>query len=249
MGKKVVKVLIRTFTPGSWNRKTFQSRNLLTLSKSKSTAKEITSWWLDSLTLPKPEARKESISLETPECPGEICSLSQSRNSRLFPMGFTLVEVFIVVLIVGIVITLALPRMGGTYSRLKCEREIGKITALVEYLYNQAQIKDQEYSLIINLDAGKFWVITGDEEVDSSEQDEATVQERKIASFLHIQDISLSGCRVSHGQVAIQFRPAGYVDAATLHFASDKQVKYTLFLNPLTGKTKLEKGYLQEEPI
>jgi len=72
--------------------------------------------------------------------------------------GFTLIEISIVVLILGMVLTLALPRLGGTYSQLKCEEEIGKIAALVEYLYNQAQIKNEGFSLVLNLDKKEYWV-------------------------------------------------------------------------------------------
>jgi len=164
--------------------------------------------------------------------------------------GFTLIEISIVVLILGMVLTLALPRLGGTYSQLKCEEEIGKIAALVEYLYNQAQIKNEGFSLVLNLDKKEYWVESeGINEENEEDEEESNIFKRKWASFLDIQDILISNCKTTQGEVVIKFHSTGYVDPATFHFSNNQEGNYTLFLNPLTGKTKLEKGYLQEEPI
>ena len=72
--------------------------------------------------------------------------------------------------------------------------------------------------------------------------------EKRISSFLKIKDIIDSeGNKITEGIMPLIFHPSGFVEPATIHFMDEKEKFYTLFINPLTGQSHIELGYLEEK--
>lgn len=159
--------------------------------------------------------------------------------------GFTLLELSLVILIIGIVLALVLPNLGIPKAKLEKEREIQKISQTIKYLYNLSQVKNEEISLLFNLDENKFWAISFTKEEN---EEEYLIPEKTLSSSLKIEDIIDSkGNKTTEGIMSLIFHPAGLVEPATVHFLDEKEKFYTLFINPLTGQSHVELGYLKEE--
>ena len=155
--------------------------------------------------------------------------------------GFTLLELSLVILVIGMVLALVLPNVGIPKARLEREREIEKLSQTIKYLYNLAQVRNEEIIVLFNLDKNEFSAI-------SSHEEENILPERKIGSYLKIQDIiDTKGNKSTEGIVPLVFHPSGFVEPATIHFLDKKEKFYTLFINPLTGQSIIENGYLIKE--
>ena len=172
---------------------------------------------------------KEQIKIRNPQ--------SAIRN------GFTLLEISLVILLIGIILSLVLPNIGIHKSRLEKEREIEQLSQTIKYLYDLSQIQNKEIILLFDLDENKFQAVSL---IDGEE--EYILSEKRLSYALKIQDIVNSeGDKITQGTVSLTFNPAGFVEPATIHFI-DKDAKfYTLSINPLTGQSRVEDGYQEEK--
>lgn len=173
--------------------------------------------------------------------------------------GFTLLELSLVILVIGVILALILPNLGTPKAKLEKQREIENISQLIKYLYNLSQLQNKEILLIFDLDGNRFWAIylTENEDsevkkkfVDEEFTDEYLVPktEKNLSNSLMIKDIiDDEGNKVTQGLVPVFFAPLGFVEPITLHIADEENNFYTLRVNPLTGQTSIEKGYLEEE--
>jgi prepilin-type N-terminal cleavage/methylation domain-containing protein len=161
--------------------------------------------------------------------------------------GFTLLELSLVILIIGVVLALVLPNLGTPKARLEKEREIEKFSQTIKYLYNLSQVQNKEISLLFDLNANKFWAISFTTE-DDEEITDYLIPEKKLGSSLRMKDIIDSeGNKVTEGIVPLAFHPSGFVEPVTIHFIDEKEKFYTLFINPLTGQSHIERGYMVKE--
>ncbi|MCK4904991.1 type II secretion system protein [bacterium] len=159
--------------------------------------------------------------------------------------GFTLIELSLVILVIGIILSLVLPNIGIHKSKLEKERQIEKISQTIKSVYDLSQIQNKEIVLSFNLDENKFQAVSlidGDEEF--------LLPEKKLGSALKIKDIvNFKGDKITEGTIFLIFNPAGFVEPATIHFIDSDSKFYTLFINPLTGQSRVENGYWEEEMI
>ena len=185
---------------------------------------------------------KEQIKIRNPQ--SAICN------------GFTLVELSLVILVIGMVLALVLPNLGTPKAKLEKEREIERLSQTIKYLYNLSQVQNEKIYLLFDLNGNKFWAISLPAEEDDEEINqpiaklagEHLIPEKRLSSSLKMKDIIDSkGNKITEGIVPLIFHPSGFVELATIHFMDEKGKFYTLFINPLTGQSHIESGYLEEE--
>ncbi|OPX19772.1 MAG: hypothetical protein BZ151_07450 [Desulfobacca sp. 4484_104] len=76
-----------------------------------------------------------------PPLPGE------KSGGRHFLEGFTLIEILLVMLIVGIVVSLTSPRLFSAYEKIRAATEEQKLRQIVENLQLKAFIRQVEYTV------------------------------------------------------------------------------------------------------
>jgi prepilin-type N-terminal cleavage/methylation domain-containing protein len=173
--------------------------------------------------------------------------------------GFTLLELSLVILVIGLVLALVLPNLGTPKAKLEKEREIERLSQTIKYLYNLSQVQNEKIYLLFDLNGNKFWAMSLPAEEDGerinqlaappvSQTGDYLIPEKRLRSSLKVKDIINSkGSKITEGIVPLIFHPSGFVEPATIHFVDEKETFYTLFINPLTGQSRVELGYLEEE--
>lgn len=175
--------------------------------------------------------------------PGRWTESVDSEKVTTEEMGFTLLELSVVILVLGIVSVFVLPRLGNFSSRVEKEREMQTIARLFKYLYNEAQLKNEQITLFFDIEGDKFWAVLA-----LREEEEYFIPEKKLPSYLNIKDIlTFQGDKITEGIVPITFYPQGYMEPVIIHLIDRNRDSYTLFFNPLTAQTRIEDGYLLEE--
>jgi general secretion pathway protein H len=161
--------------------------------------------------------------------------------------GFTLLEIAVVIFIMGLVMTLAMPYLGGFHgAQLKSEAR--RLAGRANYLYDQASIEKVIYKMTFDLDNNSYFVTR----LDPYAAQPQFVPYSGPWGFqvvmppgLRLRDVSVEGIGgVKIGSISCQFYPDGYVDATVIHIVTASVEVMTLSFNPLTGNVAIESGDL-----
>ena len=184
--------------------------------------------------------------------------------------GFTLIELGLVILIIGVMLAIAIPRLGNrAYKELSSETR--KLALAVRYLRHAAILNGRTYRLVYDLDNRRYWVEVGDitapepSEDDEDEENDLErdfFEEQATASFrkdrdgpigdkklkvpIGFSDVNLPETfgEVFEGQAFTGFYPDGSVDITVVHL-DNGQDAFTLYvIDPILGQVFVEPGYL-----
>ena len=162
--------------------------------------------------------------------------------------GFTLIELTVVIVILGIMLTLIIPRLGEL-GEANLKRSARHLTSTIRFLRGESQVKKDMYRLRFDITEGRYWV----EKLTILSLSEKTAEYKRFSSEMGTEG-SLSGQTTfrdikvaSHpDDPFIQFSPNGWVDHAMIHLRDGEGRDFTLMVNPLTGNTELREGYIEE---
>jgi general secretion pathway protein H len=160
-------------------------------------------------------------------------------------LGFTLLELAVVLFIVGVLITVALPQLGDL-SGARLESSARRLTALVRYLNGEAAFRGRVCRLHYDLDQRSYWVTvlspgqgTAEFVADSSPL-ARPVQLPPTVAFADVQVPSVG--RVTRGQVYTHFYPQGYTDPTVIRLRDQQARILTVMIPSLTGEARVYEG-------
>jgi general secretion pathway protein H len=156
--------------------------------------------------------------------------------------GFTLVELTIVVLLLGLFSLLVVPRLPGVgEDGLKSSTR--RIAGTVKYFFNEAALSGRPHRLEYNLDEGTFRVrrIEVDGEVVELS---GTGKEQRLKGRVRFKDIDIPGRgSFSQGEVVTEIQPVGWMEETVVHLEEEGGRTLTLRIMPYTGTTEVFDGY------
>jgi general secretion pathway protein H len=187
------------------------------------------------------------------------------RGKSFLPLGFTLLEVMIVLALLSTIVVLGLPRIRAPENNVKSI--LRHLTVLSREIRNESRAKNKTHRLVFNLEENKqsYWVEATegmvltpekDKEPNKSDQDSDSAEnkqsafsksERFFKGVKKIPDgVVLSAVEtpwqpeaVTQGKAYVYYSPQGMVDKAVIVFKSGKSQSrenfWSLVTNPLTG--------------
>lgn len=171
------------------------------------------------------------------------CFMRQASRSS----GFTLLELSLVLFIIGLLVTVLVPRLGGLeHARLDASAK--RLAALVRYLNGEAAFRGQTYRIQYDLDQHRYGVqvLTPSQATKTFVADESPlsqpVQLPPNVTFADIRVPSIG--RVSAGQVFTHFYPQGYTDPTVIHLRDQQSRTMTVIIPPITGEAAVYEGYV-----
>jgi prepilin-type N-terminal cleavage/methylation domain-containing protein len=177
---------------------------------------------------------------------------ARERAARSSARGFTLLELAVVMFIMGLMLTIALPYLGG-YRSAELKSESRRLAGRATYLYDLAAAQKVVYQLVFDLDANGYSVARLDPyQIQPSAAASTFVPDNGagkapilLGDVVRIRDVTVEGVGTyTRGHVACQFYPAGYVDATVVHLVDASGSVMTLEFTPLTGQVVIGNGDL-----
>jgi len=159
--------------------------------------------------------------------------------------GFTLLEIAVVIFIMGLVMTLAIPYLRGFHgAQLKSEAR--RLAGRANYLYDEASTQKVIYKMTFDLDHNGYYVTRLDPYGPQPKFIPYSGPwgfEVMMPPGLRLRDVSVEGIGGAKvGSISCQFYPEGYVDATVIHLAAVSGQIMTLSFNPLTGSVGIASG-------
>ena len=159
--------------------------------------------------------------------------------------GFTLLELAIVIFIMALMFTVAMPYMGS-YRKAQLKSEARRLAGRASYLYDEAATQKVVLRLIFDLNHQRYAVAR----LDPYAAKPQFVADHSMAGRMvvmppavEIRDVTVADVGTfNRGMVACQFYPEGYVDATLIHLQDLSGHVLTLFFNPLTGQVAILDG-------
>jgi prepilin-type N-terminal cleavage/methylation domain-containing protein len=147
--------------------------------------------------------------------------------------GFTLIELMLVIMVVGVILFLAVPAIRDVLTTDKLKKASRQVIGLERQLRVDA-VRDQlDYILNIDLPSSSFWVTTPD--MTPEKLDEVKKNSKHLPEGVTIADIvDADNKKLSDGEIKIKFGKSNACQPAVIHLA-DKENKMTLVINPFLG--------------
>lgn len=159
--------------------------------------------------------------------------------------GFTLLELAVVIFIMGLMLSLAMPYLGG-FRQAALRSQARRLAGRASYMFDEATGHKLVLRLIFDLDNNGYAAV----ELDPYAVKPVFAPDRSMAGrpvmmppAIRIRDVTIEGIgTVNRGVVATNFYPEGYVDATVVHLEDASGDVMTLELSPLTGQIAIISG-------
>lgn len=160
------------------------------------------------------------------------------RNSK----GYTLIELIVVIILLGLMFGLTVPRFRQAILSDSLDATALRLIGLVQDLRERAISEQVSYVLHIDIRARKIWAFAS----TATEEEQETARERgfDLPGDVTIQDIwSWSGGKL-YDDATIRFSRKGYIEQSMIHLQSEDGRQLSLELTPFLGSIKTHEGYV-----
>ena len=164
--------------------------------------------------------------------------------------GFTMIELGMVLLVLGIVGALIIPRYGGVLERQQMRRTINLLRGTVRYLHAHAAHTKRIYRLQFDLEnqVMSTCFLELDSENTCIEEANQVLREHTFPDLVRIVDvINPQGEKIREGEAVTHFHPTGIAEPSIIHLATIQEQYMTLIIEPLTGNLRVHDGYVEPE--
>ena len=175
------------------------------------------------------------------------CPFSRSR-------GFTLLELIVVLLIVGLMTALATPRLIGSWTKINLKTSAQKISSSLRYARSQAVSEQLLYYAVFDFEKNGLFIrsekLKDDEndyfktEIDSTETENLENKEPKTESYLLPEGIKFEKAvdakdEIDSGLFEIMFYPTGKSSGGSVILVDDKERRFQISVDFITGIVSL----------
>lgn len=161
--------------------------------------------------------------------------------------GFTLIELAMVILVIGIIGAFAVPRVAGVLERQQMRQTINVVRGIVRYLQAHAAFTKRIYRLTFDLDQQVLSVCYLTAEGCQHEPTRELRDYRLPAAVRILDVVNPQGEKTREGVAMTHFHPTGLAEPSTIHLEGDNKQWITVIIAPLAGGVRVVEGYVDLE--
>jgi len=152
-------------------------------------------------------------------------------SSRCSSCGYTLIELIVVIALIGVMLSFALPRFQGSVLTDGTRKLTRRIVMQVQQLRQNAIRSRNMQILHISPDGRKMWITNAAMSEEDAESAESGGDE--FPEDADVLDVEYpDGERISYGEARIRFSPKGYSDRVIIHLENSDGLKKSLIIEP-----------------
>jgi len=167
------------------------------------------------------------------------------RGAPRYAQGFTLLELAVVLFLIGLVMTIAMPHFA-VFGDAQLKSAARRLASHANYLYQEAGAQKVLLRLTFDLDGDRYVVMR----LDPFAPEPVFMPERgpagavvEMPTDVHIRDVTVEGAGTfRRGTVGVQFYPDGAADAAVIHLVDRSGTVFTLKIDPFSGGVSVARG-------
>jgi general secretion pathway protein H len=156
--------------------------------------------------------------------------------------GYTLIELSVVVLLIGMMVFLAVPRVRDNLLNDDLKATTRQLVGAARELRNEAVREQVDYVLHLDLAQPGFWTYSAD--ATAEKQSEIRKEAIRFPEGIRIADVRRpEEARKTEGEAFIRFFRKGYVDPTVVHLVKDDRA-FTLVFNPFLQAVSVYEKYV-----
>ena len=186
------------------------------------------------------------LSVTTSDVGRNDCPVSPFFRVSRSTAGFTLIEIAVVLMIIGMVLVLVLPRLPSSgQENLKVSART--LASTLRYMQDRAATGRTVYYL--RLEPGTDSVKVLEAAFDGSEKEplDPLLQKRPVKEGIVVADVTIPRLgKIVDGQIRLDVGNGGLRDFVVIHLRSPDDRFWTVMAFPASGKVKIFDGYQEE---
>jgi general secretion pathway protein H len=154
--------------------------------------------------------------------------------------GFSLIELTIVLLIIGLSISLVIPSLSHILKAVELTGVAKRVSAILRYGRSEAINRGQVYQILFDSDLGQVGV----ERMGSTEgKEEGKNQQKtyKLPNGVRIKEIKIDSFQYASDLPAIEFYPSGGSNGGSILIDNQEDKGYKIYVDFLTGSVAIKK--------
>ena len=160
--------------------------------------------------------------------------------------GFTLIELMVILIFIGIVLTFTIPKVQTGIVTDDLKASTRQMIGLIRGLKDEAVREHKVCFLHFDLESDRYWI----DSTIMSEEERARAAENafSLPGGVHVLDVWFRDKgKQMIGRTAIRFSEKGYIQPSVIHLGSEDDRVFTLELSPFLGKVKIYEEYIEFE--
>ena len=157
--------------------------------------------------------------------------------------GFTLIELIVVVVLIGVTLALTIPRFRYSFLSDHLKASTRRMAGLINNLSQEAVREHMDYLLYFDLSSNAYWT----ENPGLTEEGRMFAREEAVHLPEGVTLLSVwkrgDEKRVT-GEVHIRITKKGYLQPAIIHLGADDGRSFTLYLQTFAGRVEILDGYV-----
>ena len=156
--------------------------------------------------------------------------------------GYTLIELSVVVLLIGMMLLIAVPRVRDTLLNDDLKATTRQLVGASRELRNEAVREQVDYILQLDLNQPGFWTYSA----DTTAEKRAEIRKGairfpegiRIAGVRHAEEVAKT-----EGEASVRFFRKGYMEPTVVHLVKDDRA-FTLVFNPFLQAVSVYEKYV-----
>lgn len=175
--------------------------------------------------------------------------LSTGRKSGAKNSGFTLLELLVVLMIMGIVSAFVGPKLAGSISNTDLRTASKKIAALLRYARSQATSQGVICGILFDFEKGRISIVTKQGRAEAAQDKDNSAEKEKemvgrsktynLPDGVRLEKAISGNSEIDSGLFEIIFFPSGSSSGGRVTLVNKRGRRYAISVDFITGTVKL----------